>query len=359
MGFITKKSENKKTREDSIMKKSLTIVMISLLALILIIAGCGGKKEATKAAETKPIKIKLSVTGADTAPITLGAQKWAELVKAESKGRIEIQVFPNEQLSSGNQQKGLENLRNGVIQASLHSSLIYSIIDPKFSVPSLPWILPDYKAVDKALSGEAGEKLNAIVRSKGIEPIVFMENGYRQITNSVRPIQMPDDLKNMKIRVPSNKMYVSLFKALGADPTVMSIGEVFTSLQQKTIDGQENPVSVIHSRKFYEVQKYLSMVNYSYDCYILGINAKFWAGLDKEAKDLLIRTAKTASNYQIKLTREREQKDIADMKAKGTQINTLTPSQVEAFRNKAAVIYTEYEAQMSKELIDSFKKAAN
>lgn len=341
------------------MNKKLTIVMIFLLALVLMISGCGGKKDTARTEEKKAVKIKLSVTGADTAPITAGAQKWAELVKAESKGRIEIQVFPNEQLSSGNQQKGLENLRNGVIQASLHSTLIYSIIDPKFSVPSLPWILPDYKAVDKALGGEAGQKLNAMVRAKGIEPITFMENGYRQITNSVRPIQAPEDMKNMKIRVPSNKMYIDLFKVMGADPTVMNIGEVFTSLQQKTIDGQENPISVIHSRKFYEVQKYLSIVNYSYDCYILGINAKFWAGLDKEAQEVLIRTARQAADYQIKLTREREKKDIADMKAKGTQINTLTPVQVEAFRKQSAGIYTQYEAQMSKELIDSFKKAAN
>lgn len=339
------------------MKKTITILMVSLLALALIIAGCGGKKDGAKADATKPVKIKLSVTGADTAPITLGAQKWAELAKAESKGRIEIQVFPNEQLSSGNQQKGLENLRNGVIQASLHSTLIYSIIDPKFSVPSLPWILPDYKAVDKALSGEAGQKLSAVVRTKGIEPIVFMENGYRQITNSVRPIQSPADMKNMKIRVPSNKMYIDLFKTLGADPTVMNIGEVFTSLQQKTIDGQENPVSVIHSRKFYEVQEYLSIVNYSYDCYILGINAKFWAGLDKEAQAILTKTAKAAAEYQIKLTRDREQKDIDDMKAKGTKVNVLTPAQVEAFRKQSAGIYTQYEGQMSKDLIESFQKA--
>ncbi len=199
--------------------------------------------------------------------------------------------------------------------------------------------------------------MNAIVRTKGIEPIAFMENGYRQITNSARPIQAPADMKNMKIRVPSNKMYIDLFKTLGADPTVMNIGEVFTSLQQKTIDGQENPVSVIHSRKFYEVQEYLSIVNYSYDCYVLGINAKFWAGLDKEAQEILTKTAKAAAEYQIKLTREREQKDIDDMKAKGTKVNVLTPAQVEAFRKQSASIYTQYEGQMSKELIDSFQKA--
>ncbi len=305
--------------------------------------------------ELKPVRIRLSVTGADTSPISMGAKKWSELAKERSEGKIDIQVFPNEQLSSGNQQKGIENLQMGVIQASMHSSIIYSVLDPKFSVPSLPWLIPDFEAVDKAFAGKAGEMVKDVARTKGIEPIAFMENGFRQITNSVRPIRTPEDMQHMKIRVPGMKLYMDLFSALGADPTAMNIGEVFTSLQQRTIDGQENPIAVIHSRKFYEVQKFLTICNYSYDPYIVGVNRKFWDGLQQEAKDILLSTVKEAAAYQVKLTRETEARQIEEIKASGTEVNVLTPEEVALFQEKAKVIYEKYEPQFGAEIIEAFR----
>ncbi|GHV37103.1 ABC transporter substrate-binding protein [Synergistales bacterium] len=301
------------------------------------------------------IRVRLSVTGADTAPISLGAKKWAELVEQKSNGRIVIQVFPNEQLSSGNQQKGLENLQMGVIQASMHSSIIYSVLDPRFSVPSLPWLIPNFEAVDKAFAGKGGEILKEIARTKGIEPIAFMENGFRQITNGVRPIHTPDDMKNMKLRVPSMKLYMDLFASLGADPISMNIGEVFTSLQQKTIDGQENPISVIHSRKFYEVQKYLTLCNYSYDPYIVGVNKKFWDNLDDGDKEILLSTMKEAAVYQLQLTRDTEQKQIEEITQAGTVVDALTPEETAVFQERVQGIYDQYGPQFGKEFIDAFK----
>lgn len=333
------------------MKKKINIIVRAIFVLIYV---CVFNGVMANAAE-KNIRIKLSVTGSDTAPISLGAKKWAELVKEKSEGRINIQVFPNEQLSSGNQQKGLENLQMGVIQASMHSSIIYSVLDPRFSVPSLPWLIPDFDAVDKAFAGKGGEKLKEIARSKGIEPIAFMENGFRQITNNLKPIHAPEDMNHLKIRVPSMKLYIDLFKALGADPTAMNIGEVFTSLQQKTIDGQENPISVIHSRKFYEVQKYITICNYSYDPYIVGINKKFWDGLDDDAKDILLNTASEAALYQKILTRDTENKQIEEIKEKGADVNFLTPEERLLFIEKVKGVYEQYEPQFSHDLIEAFR----
>jgi tripartite ATP-independent transporter DctP family solute receptor len=314
---------------------------------------------AVSGSELKAVRIRLSVTGADTSPISMGAKKWSELVKEKSGGKIDIQVFPNEQLSSGNQQKGIENLQMGIIQASMHSSIIWSVLDPKFSVPSLPWLIPNFEAVDKAFAGKAGEMIKEIARTKGIEPIAFMENGFRQVTNSVRPINTPEDMQHMKIRVPGMKLYMDLFSAIGADPTAMNIGEVFTSLQQKTIDGQENPVAVIHSRRFYEVQDYLTVWNYSYDPYIVGVNKKFWDGLQQEARDILLSTVKEAAAYQINLTRETESRQLEEIKASGTKVNYLTPEQIVLFQEKVQVIYETYEPQFGSEIIEAFRNPEN
>lgn len=339
------------------MKKIWLVVLCFILAVSLVLTGCGGaKKEA--AADQKPIKMKMSVTTADSSPWTKGAQKWAELVKEKTKGRVLIQVFPNEQLSSGNQPKGIEQLQNGVTDASFHSTIIYSVLDQKFSVISMPWMIPDVKAVDKALNGPAGDKIKDLLRTKGIEPLGFGENGFRQLTTNKKEVVTPDDMKGQKIRIPSMKMYIDLYKALGADPTVMNFAEVFTSLQQGTIDGQENPVPVIYTSKLAEVQKYMTIWNYSYDPIVLGVNKKMFDGLDKETQKILRETAKEACEYQVKLNRDEETKQLAEMKAKGMKVTVLTADQMKAFQGKMGSVYATYEPIIGKDLMDAFRAAS-
>lgn len=173
-------------------------------------------------------------------------------------------------------------LRNGAIDISFHSNIIYSIMDERFGVISLPWLLPDYETVDEKLNGTGGEAINEILDEIGIVGLGFGENGFRQITNSKRPIKTPEDMEGLKIRIPGIKMYISLYKALGSDPQAMNFAEVFTSLQQKAIDGQENPTDIISSSKIYEVQEYLSVWNYSYDAIILGINKDKFESFDEK-----------------------------------------------------------------------------
>ncbi len=200
----------------------------------------------------------------------------------KTNGEVEVKVYPNEQLSGGNQGKGVEMLRNGAIDISFHSNIIYSIMDERFGVISLPWLLPDYETVDEKLNGTGGEAINEILDEIGIVGLGFGENGFRQITNSKRPIKTPEDMEGLKIRIPGIKMYISLYKALGSDPQAMNFAEVFTSLQQKAIDGQENPTDIISSSKIYEVQEYLSVWNYSYDAIILGINKDKFESFDEK-----------------------------------------------------------------------------
>ncbi len=339
-------------------KKSLVFILCLVVAISLVLAGCGGKKEEPKKAEQKKISIKMSVTTpSESSPWNIGAKKWAELVKERTNGRVEITTFPNEQLSSGNQQKGIEQVAAGVTGASLHSTIIYSVIEPKLAVVSMPWIMPNNAAVDKAMKGAPGEKVKDLIRAKGIEPLAFGENGFRHWTNSKRPLATPDDMKGLKIRVPGMKMYISLFKAMGADPTSMSFSEVFTALQQGTVDGQENPISVIYTTKLNEVQKYMTICNYSYDPIVLGVNKKLWDSIDKDTQAIMKKAAEEAMALNIKLTREDEAKQLDEMKKKGLQVNVLTPEQIKVFQASVTSVYKEQESVIGKDLLDLFVAA--
>ena len=339
-------------------KKSLVFILCLVVAISLVLVGCGGKKEEPKKAEQKKISIKMSVTTpSESSPWNIGAKKWAELVKERTNGRVEITTFPNEQLSSGNQPKGIEQVAAGVTGASLHSTIIYSVIEPKLAVVSMPWIMPNNAAVDKAMKGAPGEKVKDLIRAKGIEPLAFGENGFRHWTNSKRPLATPDDMKGLKIRVPGMKMYISLFKAMGADPTSMSFSEVFTALQQGTVDGQENPISVIYTTKLNEVQKYMTICNYSYDPIVLGVNKKLWDSIDKDTQAIMKKAAEEAMALNIKLTREDEAKQLDEMKKKGLQVNVLTPEQIKVFQASVTSVYKEQESVIGKDLLDLFVAA--
>ena len=164
----------------------------------------------------QPISLKMSVTASDSSTWTKGAEKFAELVKERTNGEILITVYPNEQLSGGNQSKGVEMLSSGATDLSYHSNIIYSVLDERFGVISLPWLIPSHEAADAALAGKGGEAINEILEEIGIVGLAFGENGFRQLTNSVREIKTVEDIEGLKIRVPGMKMYIDLFTALGA-----------------------------------------------------------------------------------------------------------------------------------------------
>lgn len=339
-------------------KKSL-ILSMAILLVVSLVAGCAGNKQTGESEkpkeEVKPVVLKMSVTTPEGSSWTKGAMKFAELVKERTGGKVEVKVYPNEQLSGGNQGKGIEMLMTGATDLSFHSNIIYSIMDERFGVISLPWLLPTYEKADEKIQGEAGKKVAELLLEKNVVALGFGENGFRQITNNKRPIATPDDMKGLKIRVPGIKMYISLYKALGADPTAMNFAEVFTSLQQGAIDGQENPLDVIYSAKLYEVQKYISLWNYSYDAIILGMNKDKFESFDKETQDILRQAAVEACEYQRALNREKGEEQLAFFKEKGMEVTELTEEQIKAFQEKVKPVYDEYEPIVGKELLNMFR----
>lgn len=336
------------------MKKVLSLILVAVMVLSLSLTGCSSDNAGGKAGDK--VTLKFSTTTADTSTWTLGAKKFAEIIGEKTDGRIEVKVYPNDQLSGGNQSKGIEMLMSGSTDLTFHSNIIYSVMDERLGVISLPFLIPDVETADALLDGEAGAALNEILLEKNIIGLGFGENGFRQITNSKKPIQSPADMSGLKIRIPGIQMYISLFKALGADPITMNFGEVFTALQQGTIDGQENPTDVIASSKINEVQKYMSVWDYSYDAIILGMNKAKFESFSAEDQQLIKEAAREAVLYQRELNREMSAKQTQQFIDGGVEVNTLTDEQKEVFKKAVESVYTEYEPKMGKDLIDSFRK---
>lgn len=350
------------------MKKFSLMMLVVMVALVLALAGCGSKpaensggdKAATTTATAdKPDKkydLKMAITVGESSTWYAAAKQFSDEVKEKTEGRINITLFPNEQLSGGDSGKGIELLIKGTTDLSYHSTIIYSIMDERLGIVSAPFLFKDFAAVDSALAGKGGEAIKNILREKGVEPLGFGQNGFRQVTNSVHTIKSADDIKGLKIRIPGIKMYVDLWQQLGADPTKMTFSEVFTSLQQGMIDGQENPIDVIHSAKLNEVQKYATLWNYSYDPLILGINKKLFDSLHADDQKVIQEAAARANEYQIKLAREKEAQQMDELSKAGMEFYTPTDQELETFKTAVEPIYQQYESIWGKELLDAFRQ---
>jgi tripartite ATP-independent transporter DctP family solute receptor len=327
------------------MFKKRMIVVSVMLALLL--SASYGNAQTTH--------YKLSIVLSELSPWYEGAVLFADLVKARTDGKIVIDIYPNQQLSGGDLVKGLQMLQAGAIDMAFNSTIHYASVDPRFMVVSMPWIMPSYEAVDRIMDGPIGEQLTAMVRDNKVEPLALAGNGFRQITNNLREIKKPADLKGLRIRIPGMKMYVSTFKSLGANASALDFAELYSALQQKTMDGQENPVSTIVSGKLHEVQKYCTLWNYSYHLIVMGVNKKLWDSFDDKTKDILKKSAKQAAYYEKMVARKMDADLVDTMAKKGVKITRLTPEQTKAFPPLVEPVYKEFEPTIGKELLDKFR----
>ncbi|MFL1997658.1 DctP family TRAP transporter solute-binding subunit [Lysinibacillus irui] len=334
--------------------RNLLLAMLLIVSAILAACGGGSGESADAEGKEKSYKLKMSVTVSDSSTWYEAAKKLADDMDKETDGRIKIEVFTNEQLSGGDSGKAVEGLAKGSIDLTFNSTIIYSILDQRFGVASAPFLLKDHSEVDKVFNGEGGEKLKELLAEKGVQALGYGENGFRQITNSKREIKLPEDLNGLKIRIPGITMYTDLYRSLGTDPSTMTFSEVFTALQQGTIDGQENPIDVIASSKLEEVQDYLTLWNYSYDPLVLGMNKKLYDSLSDTDRELFDRLGKEAAAYQVKIAREKEASQIEDLKSKGMNVYTPTEEELEAFKKVVQPVYDKYTDIWGEDLLKAF-----
>jgi tripartite ATP-independent transporter DctP family solute receptor len=296
--------------------------------------------------QDKPVILKLGHAVASVHPYHLGAVKFSELVAQRTGNKVKIDVYPSTQL--GNERDMVEGLQLGTIDLVVTSTGPVGGFVPKMFVVDLPFLFRDREHAYKVLDGPIGQELLGALLAKGIKGLAFWENGFRQITNNVRPIEKPEDLKGIKIRTMENKVHLASFRAFGASPTPMAWSEVYTALQQKIIDGQENPIAIIHDHKLFEVQKYLALTGHFYSPALLLISRKTFEALPQSVQKIMTDTAIECATYERNLLRDSEAKQLAELKAKGMQV---TIPKKKPFQDAAASVYREFEPQFGKDLV--------
>jgi tripartite ATP-independent transporter DctP family solute receptor len=297
--------------------------------------------------QEKQVVLKLGHAVAPEHPYHLGAVRYSELVAQRTKNKVKIDVYPSTQL--GNERDMVEGLQLGTIDLVVTSTGPLGGFVPRIFVVDLPFLFRDREHAYKVLDGSIGRELLDAFSAKGIRGLAFWENGFRQMTNSVRPIEKPEDLKGIKIRTMENKVHLSAFRAFGASPTPMAWSEVYTALQQKTIDAQENPIAIIYFQKIYEVQKYLALTGHFYSPAPLLMSLKAFNNLPKNIQKIMLDTAMNCATYERNLLRDNEAKQLAEIKAKGMRV---TLPNKKPFQAAAATVYKEFDSQFGKEIID-------
>jgi TRAP-type transport system periplasmic protein len=332
--------------------------LVVIAAGLTFIAVACGPASATGSSTANDIPVRnwnMSVVTSEDSSWAKGARLFSGLVKQRTGGRIQIKVYPGGTLAGGDQVKELNMLQEGSINFTYHSNLIYSNLDQSFAVLSLPWLFTNYSQVDAALAGPGGDQLLKLAEAQGIIGLAFGENGFRQLTNNRIAVHTPDDLRGLKIRIPGVNLYTSIFEALNAIPVKMNFSQVVSALQQWEIDGQENPIDVIESSKLYDVQKYITLWNYSYDAIILGMNKSDWNGLPQDARDIIKGAAIEASGEQIKISREVAHTKVDLLRDYGMKITELTPDEVSAFQARVEPVYAEWSLKIGEPFIQQFR----
>jgi TRAP-type transport system periplasmic protein len=325
-----------------------TVLAIMILALMFSnLAFAEGQKEDG----SKQTTIKLSIPDPANSSVGMFAKVFSEKVAEKTNGNVKVEVFPDGVLFGRDQNAAINMLEDGGLDALILSTSVFASFEPRMNAVSLPYLFANYDEFIGYLNGAPGKTLLNSLERMNIVGLSLAIRTYRSVTNSRGPISVPADLEGLKIRVPNNKLWVDFFGALGADPTPMNFSEVYTALQMKTIDAQENPVEVPLANKFYEVQQYLSLTNHIADSFGIFMNNAVWSSFDATTQQLIKDAAEEAADYKNKTDIAEEEKIIAQLEEKGMKVNRLTEEQVKMFQSEALKLYPKFESMVGSEFV--------
>jgi tripartite ATP-independent transporter DctP family solute receptor len=295
------------------------------------------------------VTLKLGHIADPQNPYAQGAQKFADLVAEKSGGTIKVEVYPSSQL--GNQRDLVEGLTLGTLDLTMTSTAVLGNFHPQVAVFDLPFIFRDREHAFKALD-TVGMEIAKDLEEKGMKVLAYYENGVRNMTNNIRPIRVPEDMKGLKIRVMEQPIYIAMMKALGANPTPMAFGELFTALQKGVVDGQENPAAHIYTKRFFEVQKYISLTEHTYSAEPLVVSMITWNKLTPEQQTIIQEAAEEACDWQRQLAIDLENGYWDKIRESGKS-EIITDVDKEAFREATAPVWKDFEDQVGKENIEA------
>ena len=304
----------------------------------------------------KTIKARVSLCNSPTHPQSIGMEVFKKYVEEKTNGAITVALYCNSQL--GGERESVEQVKNGSLEMATASAGPLTTFNNKFMVLDIPFAFDSYEIAWGVLDGPMGQKLLDSSEGIGIKGLAYLENGYRHVTNNVRPINAPDDLKGIKIRTMEAPMHMENFKMLGANPTPVPWTELYMTMQQKVVDGQENPLANIWEVKMYEVQKYTSLTGHIYDPMPLVANLKWFNKLTKEQQSIIKDGAVLAQNYSRYVNKAREDAIVEKLTEKGMMVNNVSVAGKEKMRAKSqAAVVAKIEGSLDKEFVDEWLAA--
>ena len=290
---------------------------------------------------------RIAINGAPGHPAVVGAEKWAEFISQKSGGKMTMKVFPS---TLGGDVQVLSSVQGGTIDFASMNSGILQGIQKEFAIFDFPFMFDSGPEADKILDGTFGKKLAELLPAKNLYNLAYWELGFRNITNGKRPIGKLSDLDGIKLRVIQSPIYIDTFTSLGVNPVPMSFSELYPALEQKVIDGQENPFSVIETSKFYEVQKYLTISNHMYNPQSVIASKKKWDSLSKDEQEILRSTLAEATLWQRQNARAMAGKSLENLK-KTMEVSELPPAEIARIREKLKPVIDKYSANVGPELV--------
>ncbi|MFP7569470.1 DctP family TRAP transporter solute-binding subunit [Marivita sp. S2033] len=290
-------------------------------------------------------------------PWGIAAEKWAELTAERTDGRINLKVYPGVQLVQGDQTREFTAMRQGVIDMAVGSTINWSPQITELNLFSMPFLMPDYAALDALTQGPVGEKIFEIVQSKGAVPLAWAENGFREVTNSKTPIRKPEDMAGLKLRVVGSPIFSDMFSALGANPTQMSWADAQPALTTGAVDGQENPLTIYSVLNMHELgQSNVTLWHYVADPLIFAVNQQVWDSFTPEDQEILKQAAVDAGAHGIEVARkgltEDDQSLIEEIKGHGVEVVTLTDDERQAFIDATRPVYDAWKDKIGADLVD-------
>jgi TRAP-type transport system periplasmic protein len=303
-------------------------------------------------AEIKERNIKLPIVNAIDHPQGIGAKKFAELVEQKSGGKIKVRIFASGTL--GGEQQVASAMQGGTVEVSMMAPAQLVGNFKEFLVLDFPFAFANEREADRVLDGPFGKALLDLMPAKGLVGLAYMEQGYRSISNSKRPINKLEDIQGLKIRTILNPLYIDMLNTLGANAVPMPFPELYTALETETVDGQENPYSTVEASKFYEVQKYFSNTRHIYNPQLLLAGKRFWDTLSAEEKKIFEDAAVETRDFQRKIAREMDNKSREFLIKSGMQINDVPPEEIARMREKVKPVIDKYTSQVGEALVKQF-----
>jgi len=309
-------------------------IRFALAGLVAALVASG----AAQAQDFKPRIVRFGFGLVDDSNQGRAARLFAKEVEQATGGKMKVRAIGNASLGSDTQMQ--QALIGGAQEMMVGSTATLVGIVPEMAVWDTPFLFNNVKEADTVLDGPVGDKVKAKLEPKGMVGLVYWENGFRNLTNSKRPVNKLEDLGDIKLRVMQNNVFLDSFKALGANAVPLPFSELFTALETRAVDGQENPFNTVVSSKFYEVQKYLTVTNHVYSPWIVTVSKKWWDTLSAAEKKVLQDAAIKSRDFERKDTREEATKALADLKSKGMQVNELSAAEANRMREKLTSVNT-------------------